>query len=210
VDTSSTLPPSRRTAVVVATDIHDRPPQLPDGYAFFVDDMTIVHDRGSRAAACFACTAHKHHFERRALGTPLEGHRLHEKYPPRVLLIENEPVIAAQLLTLLIQRRCHVTTFALGAEGLTSAATSQPDLLVLNIALLDMTGAEVVQQIRALNGLALLPVVFVSSERYDAAQPDASAGVVLKPFLMRDLGEALDFGLRPMVDPPATSVLPAA
>jgi hypothetical protein len=72
-----------------------------------------------------------------------------------------------------------------------------------------MTGAEVVRRVRALNGLALLPVVFVSSERYDAAYPDASAGVVLKPFLMRDLGEALDFGLRPLIDPPIRSVLPA-
>jgi hypothetical protein len=67
-----------------------------------------------------------------------------------------------------------------------------------------------VQQIRALDGLALLPVVFVSSERYDATHPDASAGVVLKPFLMRDLGEALDFGLRPLIGPPVTFVLPAA
>jgi two-component system, OmpR family, KDP operon response regulator KdpE len=135
---------------------------------------------------------------------------LHDDHPPRVLLIEDEAGIAAHLLDLLAQRGCHVTTFALGAEGLTSAATSRPDLLVLNIKLPDMTGAHVVQQIRGLDGLALLPVVFVSSERYDAAQPDASAGVVLKPFLMRDLGEALDFGLRPLIDPPATSVLPAA
>jgi hypothetical protein len=50
----------------------------------------------------------------------------------------------------------------------------------------------------------------VSSGRYDAAHPEASAGVILKPFLMRDLGEALDFGLRPLIDPPLRSVLPAA
>jgi DNA-binding response OmpR family regulator len=123
---------------------------------------------------------------------------LHEDRPPRVLLIEDESGIASHLLDLLTQRGCQVTALVSGGEGLISAAESHPDLLVLNVALPDMTGAEVVRRVRALNGLALLPVVFVSSERYDAAHPDASAGVVLKPFLMRDLSEALDFGLRPL------------
>jgi DNA-binding response OmpR family regulator len=138
---------------------------------------------------------------------------LYTDYPPRVLLIEDEPAIASQLLALLIQRGCQVTSLTLGAEGLTSAATSQPDLLVLNVALPDMTGAEVVRRIRALEGLELLPVVFVSSEQYDAAHPDASAGVVLKPFLMRDLGAALDFGLQSLtgveVDQNCDSICPA-
>jgi DNA-binding response OmpR family regulator len=133
---------------------------------------------------------------------------LHEDHRPRVLLIENEAAIAAHLLDLLTQRGCQVTALERGCDGLISAARSHPDLLVLNIALPDMTGAEVVRQIRALNGLELLSVVFVSSEKYDAAHPEASAGVVLKPFLMRDLGEALDFGLRPLIDGPVRSVLP--
>jgi two-component system, OmpR family, KDP operon response regulator KdpE len=140
----------------------------------------------------------------------LQGHRLYDDHPPRVLLIEDEAGIAAHLLDLLAQRGCQVTALVSGGEGVIAAASSHPDLLVLNIKLPDMTGAQVVQQIRALDGLALLPVVFVSSERYDATHPDASAGVVLKPFLMRDLGEALDFGLRPLIGPPVTFVLPAA
>jgi hypothetical protein len=51
---------------------------------------------------------------------------------------------------------------------------------VPNIKLPDITGAEVVRRRHALTGRALVLVVFVSSERYDAAHPDASAGVVLK------------------------------
>jgi two-component system, OmpR family, KDP operon response regulator KdpE len=135
---------------------------------------------------------------------------LHDDRPPRVLLIEDEARIAAHLLDLLAQRGCQVTALTSGGEGLISATAAHPDLLVLNIKLPDMTGAEVVRQVRALSGLALLPVVFVSSGRYDAAHPEASAGVILKPFLMRDLSEALDFGLRPLIDPPLRSVLPAA
>jgi hypothetical protein len=56
-------------------------------------------------------------------------------------------------------------------------------------------GAEVVRRVRALDGLALVPAVFLSSERFDPAHPDASAGVVLKPFLMSDLAAALDFAV---------------
>jgi hypothetical protein len=57
-----------------------------------------------------------------------------------------------------------------------------------------MTGAEVVRRVRAFYGLALVPAVFVSSELFDPADPEASAGVVLKPFLMSDLSSAQDFG----------------
>jgi DNA-binding response OmpR family regulator len=67
---------------------------------------------------------------------------------------------------------------------------------VLNLELPDMSGAEVVRRVRALEGLAMAPAVFVSSERFDPAHPEASAGVVLKPFLMSHLAAALRFRLR--------------
>lgn len=112
-----------------------------------------------------------------------------------VLLIENDSTVRNRILTTLAGRNCHIRTVALGEEGVTLALELRPDLLVLNLALPDMTGAEVVRRVRALDGLALVPAVFVSSERFDPAHPDASAGVVLKPFLMSDLATALDFAL---------------
>ena len=51
--------------------------------------------------------------------------------------------------------------------------------------------------VRAFDGLALVPAVFVSSDRYDPIHPETSAGVVLKPFLMSELAGALDFALPP-------------
>jgi DNA-binding response OmpR family regulator len=115
----------------------------------------------------------------------------------QVLLIENESAVKDRVLAELAERDCHVRTVALGQDGVSLALELRPDLLVLNLALPDMTGAEVVRRVRALDGLALVPAVFVSSERYDAAHPEASAGVVLKPFLMSDLASALDFAFVP-------------
>ena len=115
----------------------------------------------------------------------------------QVLLIENDSAVRERVLAALAERDCHVTAVALGEDGVTQAIGLRPDLLVLNLALPDMAGAEVVRRVRALDGLALVPAVFVAADRYDPAHPESSAGVVLKPFLMSDLAGALDFALVP-------------
>ena len=124
--------------------------------------------------------------------------RMRPRTPTRhVLLIENDSAVKERVLAVLAERDCHVTSVALGEDGVSLAIGLRPDLLVLNLALPDMAGAEVVRRVRALDGLALVPAVFVAADRYDPAHPEASAGVVLKPFLMRDLADALDFAFVP-------------
>ena len=115
----------------------------------------------------------------------------------QVLLIENDSAVKERVLAALAERDCHVTSVALGEDGVSLAIGLRPDLLVLNLLLPDMAGAEVVRRVRSLDGLALVPAVFVAADRYDPAHPEASAGVVLKPFLMRDLADALDFASVP-------------
>jgi CheY-like chemotaxis protein len=44
-----------------------------------------------------------------------------------------------------------------GEDGVTLALDLRPDLLVLNVPLPDMTWAEAVRRVRALDGLALVP-----------------------------------------------------
>jgi hypothetical protein len=78
----------------------------------------------------------------------------------RVLLIENDSAVNDRVLIAPAERDCRVTCVALG------------------------TGAEVVRGRCALDGLALVPAMFISSERYDPAHPESAAGVVLRPFLM--------------------------
>ena len=115
----------------------------------------------------------------------------------QVLLIENDLAVKERVLAVLAERDCQVTSVALGEDGVTLALGLRPDLLVLNLALPDMAGAEVVRRVRSLDGLALVPAVFVAGDRYDPAHPESSAGVVLKPFLMSDLADALDFAFVP-------------
>jgi CheY-like chemotaxis protein len=118
----------------------------------------------------------------------------------QVLLIENVAAVRDSVLAVLATRDCLVRTAVLGEDGVTLARELPPDVLVLNVVLPDMSGAEVVRRVRALDGLALVPAVFVPSERFDPARPEASAGVVLKPFLMRDLAGALDFAFASTAD----------
>lgn len=115
----------------------------------------------------------------------------------QVLLIENDSAVQDRVLAALAECDCRVAWVGLGEEGVTLAPGMRPDLLVLNLVLPDTAGADVVRRVRALDGLALVPAVFVSSERYDPTHPEASAGVLLKPFLMSDLADALAFALLP-------------
>jgi DNA-binding response OmpR family regulator len=116
-----------------------------------------------------------------------------------VLLIESDSAAKDTVLAALAERGCRVRSVALGAEGVALARELRPDLLILNLVLPDMAGAEVVRRMRALDGLAMVPAMFVSSEQYDPVHPESSAGVVLKPFLMTDLGAALDFAIAPSI-----------
>ena len=59
-----------------------------------------------------------------------------------------------------------------GEDGVTLALELRPDLLVPNVPLPDMTWAEAVRSVRALDGFALVPSAFVSSERFDPAHPE--------------------------------------
>jgi DNA-binding response OmpR family regulator len=49
-------------------------------------------------------------------------------------MIENDAAVADRVLATLAERNCHVTTVALGEDGLTFAHQLRPDLLVLNLA----------------------------------------------------------------------------
>jgi hypothetical protein len=80
----------------------------------------------------------------------------------QVVLIENEWAVKDRVVAALGERDYRVTSAALGADGVRVAVDVR---------------------VRALDGLALVPAVFVSSERYDPAHPESSAAVVVRPFL---------------------------
>jgi len=66
----------------------------------------------------------------------------------RVLIVEDEPQLRRALVINLRARRYDVDAVADGAGALRAAATTPPDLVILDLGLPDMDGVEVVHGLR--------------------------------------------------------------
>ena len=114
----------------------------------------------------------------------------------RILVVDDDP----DLLTLIgIQLRQHghrVVTAAGGKEALEIVAEKGcPDIAVLDVAMPEMNGLELLQRLRARDDAAELPAIFLSAR---VAPADIAAGEALgalyltKPYVMRALLAAID------------------
>ncbi len=87
------------------------------------------------------------------------------------VLVVNDDTSVARVLTHLLRRAGHVPSVAAtGAEALCHART-HPDLILLDLGLPDLSGAEVLRRLKGQVETADIPVVVVSG------QPDAAARV---------------------------------
>ena len=116
---------------------------------------------------------------------------------PRILVIDDEQQILRALRTILSQQNYQVTTTGTGEEGLALAAATQPDIIILDLGLPDMTGVEVCKQLR---GWTDLPVIVLSAHDAEAekvAALDAGADDYLtKPFGVDELLARIRVALR--------------
>jgi two-component system KDP operon response regulator KdpE len=106
----------------------------------------------------------------------------------KVLVVDDEPQLLRALRINLTARKYDVVTAVDGTSALAAAARSTPDLVVLDLGLPDLDGAEV---IRGLRGWTEVPIVVLSG-RADASDKvealDAGADDYLtKPFSMEEL-----------------------
>jgi len=115
----------------------------------------------------------------------------------RVLIVEDEPQLRRALGINLRARRYEVETVATGAGALRAAASSPPDLVILDLGLPDMDGNEVVTGLR---GWTRVPIIILSardtqSDKVEAL--DAGADDYLsKPFGMDELLARIRAALR--------------
>ncbi|MDB4883079.1 MAG: OmpR family two-component response regulator [Gemmatimonadetes bacterium] len=102
---------------------------------------------------------------------------------PTLLVIDDEPQIRRVVRHALEADDARVLEAASGREGLDLAAAEHPDLIVLDLGLPDMPGAEVCRDIR---GWSAVPIVVLSARHSDeekAALLDLGADdYVTKPF----------------------------
>lgn len=117
----------------------------------------------------------------------------------RVLYVEDNE-INITLVRGLIERRLGVTFFEArdGASGIHTAREQSPDLILLDLHLPDMSGFDVMQQLRA-DGLAdHVPVVAVSAdamqEQRERAFRSGFSDYLVKPFRIGDLDRLLAAG----------------
>lgn len=111
----------------------------------------------------------------------------------RILVVDDERYVLNVLATLLgrMGHECVSTTSP--REALQIAEAYRPDLLVVDVTMAEMAGAELVRALHRLPGGARPPVVFVSGYAESGIEPSAELRMrfVAKPFAVSDLAEAV-------------------
>ena len=126
----------------------------------------------------------------------------------RVLVVDDDPALLRALAINLRARHFDVDTAADGAAALRHAASSPPDLVVLDLGLPDMDGVEVVAGLR---GWTSVPIVVLSARDSQWAKVDVlDAGAddyVTKPFGMDELLARIRAALRRAAPAPVEPVV---
>jgi CheY-like chemotaxis protein len=108
-----------------------------------------------------------------------------------ILVVEDDPDVRRVIVECLSLIGYKVTEAANGSEALASLAHAKPDLLVVDYAMPDMTGAEVISEARKMVGD--LPVILATGYA-DMAVVERLAGkpkILRKPFDIAQLGDAV-------------------
>ena len=116
---------------------------------------------------------------------------------PHILVIDDEPQILRAMRTILTEKQFKVTTASRGEEGLTLAATNEPDLIILDLGLPDMDGVEVCTRLREWTQIPIIILSVRDSERDKVAALDMGADDYLtKPFGIEELLARVRVALR--------------
>jgi signal transduction histidine kinase/ActR/RegA family two-component response regulator len=108
-----------------------------------------------------------------------------------ILVVEDDPDVRRVIVECLSLIGYRVTEAANGGEALASLAAARPDLLVVDYAMPDMTGAEVISEARKIVGD--IPVIMATGYA-DMAAVERLAGkprILRKPFDIAQLGDAV-------------------
>jgi CheY-like chemotaxis protein/signal transduction histidine kinase len=128
---------------------------------------------------------------------------------PVVLVVEDNPMTRKLFRLTLEAEGYRVLEAPHAREALALAASAAPDLVLLDLVLPDMDGLALARGIRALPGVAAVPLIALSGFRrlLDAAraEPGAVDGVLLKPVTAQELvGMVRGFLSRPEPEPLST------
>ena len=101
----------------------------------------------------------------------------------RVLMVEDDPAIGRLLSRSLTERGYVVTLAATGASGLALALQEQPEVVLLDLGLPDLSGLEVLQMLRAVSAVPVIVVTAQDDDRTVVMALDSGADdYLVKPF----------------------------
>jgi two-component system, OmpR family, KDP operon response regulator KdpE len=127
---------------------------------------------------------------------------------PRVLIVDDEPTLLRALAMNFTARGYDVREASTGTTALSAAARDHPDLIVLDLGLPDVSGADVIRAVRA---YATIPIIVLSArigsrDKVEALDLGAD-DYVTKPFSMQELlarARAVTRRVEPAPDAPDT------
>jgi two-component system, OmpR family, KDP operon response regulator KdpE len=116
---------------------------------------------------------------------------------PKILLIEDEQEIRRFLRVSLGSHGYRLLESATGNDGVTQAATQQPDLMILDLGLPDIDGMEVIRQVREWSQMPIIILSARGKEQEKVVALDAGADDYLtKPFSVGELVARIRVALR--------------
>jgi two-component system KDP operon response regulator KdpE len=116
---------------------------------------------------------------------------------PHILVIDDELQIQRAIRTILTEKGFRVTTASSGEDGLTLAAASEPDIIILDLGLPDMDGVEVCSRLREWTQTPIIILSVRDSERDKVGALDKGADDYLtKPFGIEELLARVRVALR--------------
>jgi two-component system KDP operon response regulator KdpE len=108
--------------------------------------------------------------------------------PPTILVIDDEPQIRRVVKNAFQAGGARVLEAATGTEGIDRAASVRPDLIILDLGLPDVTGADVCREVRKWSQTPILVLSARHSDEEKVALLDAGADdYVTKPFSTPEL-----------------------
>jgi len=125
-----------------------------------------------------------------------------------ILVVEDEPDIAALLAFHLARESYRVRTVASGSEAIQAIESGVPDLVLLDLMLPGISGLEVLREIRRRDGWADLPVVLLTARKEEADRLEGlrlgADDYVSKPFSPQEVVLRVGAVLRRVRQPPPT------
>jgi DNA-binding response OmpR family regulator len=105
----------------------------------------------------------------------------------RILIADDGPQMREWLRDFLTSQGYEVAAVATGAQALETVPTFQPDVIVLDMVLPDLSGTDVLAALR--RGGLTIPVILISG--HEITVREGFFGVLQKPFKLRRLAEVV-------------------